>query len=135
MDASVVIKWFANEEYSKESLLLKEAYVKGVEDLSAPCILPFEVLNGLRYTYALGKKELEEIGKILADFQLTLYDLEDITRDAVSLSLIYGITLYDASYIALGKVLDQKVYTADEKLLRKVRDLGFVLHIREYRTE
>jgi predicted nucleic acid-binding protein len=46
IDASVVIKWFANEEYSKEALLLKEAYVKGLEDLSAPCILPFEILNG-----------------------------------------------------------------------------------------
>ncbi|MEJ2776352.1 PIN domain nuclease, partial [Sulfolobaceae archaeon RB850M] len=34
VDASVVIKWFANENYSKEALLLKEAYVKGLEDLS-----------------------------------------------------------------------------------------------------
>ncbi len=60
VDASVVIKWFANENYSRESLILKEAYVKGLEDLSAPCILPFEVLNGLKYTYNLGEKELEE---------------------------------------------------------------------------
>lgn len=45
VDASVVIKWFANEENSKDALLLKEAYEKGLEDLSAPSILPFEVLN------------------------------------------------------------------------------------------
>ena len=50
VDASVVIKWFANEQNSEEALLLKEAYAKGLEDLSAPCILPFEVLNGLKYT-------------------------------------------------------------------------------------
>jgi predicted nucleic acid-binding protein len=36
VDASVVIKWFANENYSKEALLVREAYVKGLEDLSAP---------------------------------------------------------------------------------------------------
>jgi predicted nucleic acid-binding protein len=53
VDASVVIKWFANEENSKDALLLKEAYEKGLEDLSAPCILPFEVLNGLKYTLRL----------------------------------------------------------------------------------
>jgi len=41
VDASVVIKWFANEQNSEEALLLKEAYAKGLEDLFAPCILPY----------------------------------------------------------------------------------------------
>jgi predicted nucleic acid-binding protein len=56
VDAPVVVKWFANESYSKDALLLKEAYMKGLEDLSAPCILPFEVLNALKYTYNLGEE-------------------------------------------------------------------------------
>ena len=133
VDASVVIKWFANENYSKEALLLKEAYVKGLEDLSAPCILPFEVLNGLKYTYGLGEKELQEVGKILSDFQITLYPLDEILKDTVSLSLKYGITIYDSAYISLGKVLEEEVYTADEKLLRKVSDLPFVHHIKDFR--
>jgi len=76
--------------------------VKGLEDLSAPCILPFEILNGLRYTYDSGEKELEDVGKILIDFQITLYGFEDIFSNAVSLSYKYGITIYDASYLALG---------------------------------
>ncbi|MCH1771171.1 MULTISPECIES: type II toxin-antitoxin system VapC family toxin [Metallosphaera] len=134
VDASVVVKWFANEEYSDESVLLKEAYARGLEDLSAPCILPFEVLNGLRYTYGLGERELEEVGKILEDFQFTLYGFESFIKDAVHLSSVYGITVYDASYVALGKILGQTVYTADEKLLRKVKELGFVVHIRDYRV-
>ena len=133
VDASVVIKWFANENCSKEALLLKEAYVKGLEDLSAPCILPFEVLNGLKYTYGLGEKELQEVGKILSDFQITLYPLDEILNDTASLSLKYGITIYDSAYISLGKVLWEEVYTADEKLLRKVSDLPFVHHIKDFR--
>ncbi|BCU67806.1 PIN domain nuclease [Sulfolobales archaeon HS-7] len=132
VDASVVIKWFANENYSKESLILKEAYVRGLEDLSAPCILPFEVLNGLKYTYNLGKRELEEVGKILSNFQISLYGFDDILGESISLSSEYGITIYDATYIALGKILKDKVYTADEKLLRKVKELPFVVHIRDF---
>jgi len=128
---SVVVKWFANEEYSKESLILKERYVKGLEDLSAPCILPFEVLNGLKYTYNLGEKELEEVGMNLTDFQITLYGFEHIVNEMVPISSTYGVTLYDAAYIALGKKLNERVYTADEKLLRKVKAFPFVLHIRE----
>lgn len=133
VDASVVIKWFANEENSKDALLLKEAYEKGLEDLSAPCILPFEVLNGLKYTYNLGEKELQEVARILSDFQITLYDFEKIMDEISKISLTYGITIYDSAYVALGKVLGEKVYTADEKLLRKVKDLPFVIHIRDYK--
>jgi predicted nucleic acid-binding protein len=135
VDASVVIKWFANESHSKESLILKEAYVKGLKDLSAPCILPFEVLTGLKYTYNLGEKELEDVGKILADFQITLYGFEDILSETVSLSFKYGITIYDASYIALGKVLGDEVYTADERLLRKVRELPYVIHVKDFQPK
>jgi predicted nucleic acid-binding protein len=132
VDASVVVKWFANENYSKEALLLKEAYVKGLEDLSAPCILPFEVLNALKYTYNLGEEELKSIGKILSDFQITLYGFEKILNEMISISLTYEITLYDSAYAALGKVLNDKVYTADEKLLRRIKDLPFVFHIKDY---
>jgi len=41
--------------------------------------------------------------------------------------------IYDSAYVALGKVLGDKVYTADEKLLRKVKELPFVLHIRDFK--
>lgn len=133
VDASVVIKWFAKENYSEQALLLKEAYVKGIEDLHAPCILPFEVLNGLKYTYSLGENELKEVSKILSDFQITLHSFDEISDEVSYLSSKYGITIYDASYIALGKVLNDKVYTADEKLLRKVNDLPFVIHIKDFK--
>jgi predicted nucleic acid-binding protein len=69
VDASVVIKRFANEENSKDALLLKEAYEKGLEDLSAPCILPFEVLNGLKYTYNLGEKSFKKLQEYFPTFK------------------------------------------------------------------
>ncbi|MGC9105092.1 MAG: type II toxin-antitoxin system VapC family toxin [Thermoprotei archaeon] len=133
VDASVVAKWFANEEYSREALLIKEAYVKGAIDLSAPCILPFEVLNGLKYTYNLGERELEEVGKALSDFQITLYDFDSLLPEIAEISSRYGLTVYDSAYVALGKRLNDVVYTADERLLRKVRELEFVKHVREFR--
>jgi hypothetical protein len=66
-------------------------------------------------------------------FQITLYPLDEILNDTISLSLKYGITIYDSAYISLGKVLGEEVYTADEKLLRKVSDLPFVHHIKDFR--
>nr|WP_231961300.1 type II toxin-antitoxin system VapC family toxin [Sulfolobus sp. A20] len=132
MDASVVVKWFANEKYSDDANRLKKAYVEGLIDLSAPCILPFEVINALKYTYSLGELELIEISKVIEDFQITYYSLYHLLPDLITLSLKYGITIYDASYVALGKILNEEVYTADEKLLRKVKDMKFVKHITDF---
>ncbi|MCY0859226.1 MAG: type II toxin-antitoxin system VapC family toxin [Sulfolobaceae archaeon] len=134
VDASVVIKWFAKENYSEEANRLKRAYADGLIDLNAPCILPFEVINGLKYTYSLGEVELLSISKILEDFQINYYNYYDFYEELVSLSLKYGITIYDSAYVALGKVLNDEVYTADEKLLRKVKDLSFVKHIKDFRV-
>ncbi|TRM84571.1 PIN domain nuclease, partial [Sulfolobus sp. F3] len=107
-------------------------YVEGLIDLSAPCILPFEVINALKYTYSLGELELIEISKVIEDFQITYYSLYHLLPDLITLSLKYGITIYDASYVALGKILNEEVYTADEKLLRKVKDMKFVKHITDF---
>ncbi|AHC51974.1 twitching motility protein PilT [Sulfolobus acidocaldarius SUSAZ] len=132
VDASVVIKWYAKEEYSDDANRLKRAYSEGLVDLKAPCILPFEVINGLKYTYSLGEEELVTISRILDDFQITYYSFSDI-EEIVTFSMKYGITIYDSAYITLGKTLGEEVYTADEKLLRKVRSLQWVKHVRDFK--
>lgn len=44
-----------------------------------------------------------------------------------------GITMYDASYVTLGKVRGVDVHTADEELLKKIRKkLPFVRHVKDY---
>lgn len=41
VDASIAVKWFIIEEYSKEARLLRDAYAEGLIDLAAPELLPF----------------------------------------------------------------------------------------------
>ncbi len=135
VDASVVVKWFAEEEYSREARLLRDAYVNGVIDLAAPSLLPYEVLNALKYSGAFGEDELKEVARTLDDFQFTLFNLEgDLALKVIEIAMRKGVTMYDASYVALAQVLSTEMYTADEKLLRKVRDLSFVKHITEFRV-
>ncbi len=95
--------------------------------------MPFEALNALKYSGAFGEDELVEASEILEDLQITLYELKgDYARETVKLAMRKGITIYDASYVALAIVRDCVLWTADEKLLRKVADLGRASHIREY---
>jgi len=43
-----------------------------------------------------------------------------------------GITIYDASYVALALIEEADLYTADEKLLMKTRDLRIVKHLKDF---
>jgi len=55
IDASVVVKWFAGEEFSRETGLLRNAYANGLLDVVAPSFPPHEVLNALKYSDAFGE--------------------------------------------------------------------------------
>ncbi|MEM1631272.1 MAG: type II toxin-antitoxin system VapC family toxin [Ignisphaera sp.] len=133
VDASVVVKWFVEEEHSRESRLLRDAYAAGLVDLSAPAILPFEVVNALKYSGAFSEEELKEVAKILADLQISLHSFEEVADRAVEIAVRKGLTIYDASYVALALQLGAPLYTADGKLLAKIANLNVGKHVSEFR--
>ncbi len=133
VDASVVVKWFVEEEFSEEARMLRDAYVDRIIDLAAPSLLPYEVLNALKYSGAFGEEELIEISNTLRDFQITLYELlGKVAEEAVRIAMRKGVTIYDASYVSLARHLNTVLYTADNKLVRKIDDKERVKHIMEF---
>ncbi|UXD21308.1 twitching motility protein PilT [Ignicoccus pacificus DSM 13166] len=133
VDASVVVKWFIEEEYSEQALKLLDAYKEGLLDLVAPSLLPYEVLNALKYSNVFGEDELKEVAIVLESLQITTFELRsDHARRSLEIAMRKGVTVYDASYVALAELENAAFYTADEKLLRKVKDLDFVKHIRDF---
>jgi predicted nucleic acid-binding protein len=133
VDASVVVKWFIEEEYSEQALKLLDAYKEGLLDLVAPSLLPYEVLNALKYSNVFGEDELKEVAIVLESLQITTFELRsDYARRSLEIAMRKGVTVYDASYVALAELENAAFYTADEKLLRKVKDLDFVKHIKDF---
>lgn len=136
VDASVVVKWFVEEEYSREARLVRNAYSDGLIDLAAPTIMPFEVLNALKYSAHFGEDELKHIAGILEAFQITLYNLEgELAERTVEIAMRKGVTIYDASYVALAEALDSTLYTADERLIGRIGDPERVAHIRDFKLD
>ena len=129
-----MLNWFVEEEFSREARLLRDSYVNGLIDVAAPSLLPYEVLNALKYSAAFGEDELKEAAESLNSFQLTLHSLSGaLASRAVEISMRRGITIYDACYVALAQQLKTSVYTADETLIRKAGDLG-VKHISQFKV-
>ncbi|MBS7617530.1 type II toxin-antitoxin system VapC family toxin [Candidatus Bathyarchaeota archaeon] len=136
VDASVVVKWFVEEEYSTEALKLRNDYVVRLIDVVAPALLPFEVLNALRYNPEFGEKDLKEVAEALMKYDLWLFPiLGKLAERTIENALKYGITIYDSSYISLAEVEDKPLYTADEKLLMKLKGNFYAHHITEYKRK
>ncbi|MBS7611530.1 type II toxin-antitoxin system VapC family toxin [Candidatus Bathyarchaeota archaeon] len=136
VDASVVVKWFVEEEYSTEALKLRNDYVVRLIDVVAPALLPFEVLNALRYNPEFGEKDLKEVAEALMKYDLWLFPiLGKLAERTIENALKYDITIYDSSYISLAEVEDKPLYTADEKLLMKLKGNFYAHHITEYKRK
>jgi len=132
VDASVIIKWFVDEEHTKKALSLRQDYVDGKADIACPNLLPYEVLNALRYNPELGEEHVKTAAEALERYNLWQYPiLGDLAGMCVRNSVAYGISLYDSSYVSLSEYIDSSLYTADEKLLDKVGG-GRFLHISKY---
>lgn len=134
VDASVVVKWYHDEQYGRQALKLRADYASGVVDLAAPYLLLYEIANALRYNPNFGADELKSAVKDLLDLGIDLVLIEEDQIKKISeIAFKHGITSYDAAYLAAAEAGDMLMYTADEKLFRSVRN-SRVRHIRDYET-
>ena len=76
---------------------------------------------------------MKRIARILEDYQFTTYELKGAYAEkTVEVAMRKGITIYDASYMALALIEEADLYTADEKLLMKTRGLEMVKHLKDF---
>jgi predicted nucleic acid-binding protein len=134
VDASVAFKWFVEEQDSGSARRMAEDYGGGRIDIASVELLPFEVLNALRYAPDTGVEDLKTAALALDKLGLDLRPLRDeLSVRCMENALRYGISVYDSAYLSLGEIDDVRVYTADLKLIRKVGG-GVLRHISGYET-
>lgn len=122
IDASVVLKWFVKaEENTDIALKIRQSHVEGKIVLSAPSLLPYEVINVLRYNPDFNEEAVEEAVKSLFLLNIRCCDAtEENLKEAVVLAFKNNITVYDASYISTAKARNSKLLTADKQLKERM---------------
>jgi len=130
VDSSVAVKWFVDEgeNHVPAALDLLQGHLDGVFTLAAPEHLRLEVLNALRYR-RLDDVHLLEAADRLDLVQLQWYSVDGaLARSAIALSGEHRLTIYDAVFAALAKLLDCELVTDDRRLAKsgacRVRALG-----------
>lgn len=122
VDTSVAIKWFFDEEGSREArTLLRE------EVLGAPDLLHYEFCNFLACRDFVSEQESSRfLDQLYAlPVQMFLLPQKGFQR-AVGLAKRFRISFYDASFVALAESLETRLVTADKKLALKVKPLSFI---------
>ncbi len=128
LDASVVLKWFfQNEDDCDRALRYRDMHVAGEQPIAVPDLLFYEVGNVLTTRTRLDTAAVSEAFFLLWNFDLEVCDLgyEEFSN-AMRISRRYGITLYDAAYVELARRLQCDLVTSDKKLYQKVRGLKHV---------
>jgi predicted nucleic acid-binding protein len=128
LDTSIVVKWFLVEPLSQQALRIRDDYVKGPINITAPELLLYEVLNALRYSKAYTVEELVQIGISLNKYRVRpVSSLLQAKGGNHKTSIGERCTIYDASYVAPAKHLGTGLYTADAGAAEKVPGVAFSL--------
>ena len=121
IDASVVVKWFIEENDSEKALLLRDSFIGGKVELYVPPLLYFEVLNALKYSQLFEPSELEEAGESLENYGFKVITIKNEIRNyMINAAINYDLSIYNASYLGLSIGLEMLFCTADEKIIKKL---------------
>ena len=128
LDSSVIIKWFSEEDETDLALSLREGFLKGDADITVPDLQLYEIANALRFNKKLNAADVANAVNSLIGIGINIVvPTKDVISSAVSLAFQFGITFYDAYFIALAKELNYSFVTADEKLFNKIKSLKFAI--------
>lgn len=137
VDASIVVKWvLSGEPYEENSVRLKQNYLAGAINLSAPSLAVHEVANSLWKARTRGRilqEDAQETLKILNGMRIELYELNWIEiSEALNIACKLNLAIYDSTYLWLSEKLKAQLVTADDQLYQKSKKHFKLLHIKNY---
>lgn len=128
LDTSVAVKFYLPEEGREEALTLLGAVEERRAELLAPATIQPELFNALWQQHRRGKLSRGEVGEYWDDFSVTSVDLyapEDLMLRAAEMALETGVIVYDGLFLALAEDAGTVVVTADDRLLKEVRNTSY----------
>jgi predicted nucleic acid-binding protein len=131
IDASVVLKWYLDDEDNGRSALsLLERYVSQELDIIAPSLLGYEVINGLAIANKRGRIRADKLQMAVQgfmDLEISQKHISSFYPKVIHFYNIYNLSAYDASYLALADEESIPLITADERLYNTVKkDLPWI---------
>ena len=124
LDASFLVKLVLGEEGSGEARSLARSWARSGEVMATVDLALPEALNAVwKHCLGIGDIGRDEAIDIVEDLlrlwrTLRVYPLSKVAREAFVLALEEGITVHDALYLQLARIVGGGLATFDKKLSR-----------------
>jgi predicted nucleic acid-binding protein len=133
VDASLVVKWFVPEVDSDAA----RRWLDASHDYLAPELLFPEAGNTLWKKVRRGELSVDDGQQLATDLSVIAVEavsMRGLLPDAHALALRTGMTVYDATYLALAVRLETQVITGDDRFARRLADHPLLApHVRSLR--
>ena len=137
LDASVGVKWFSQrgEDSLPQALAIREGHLAGDVQVMVPDLFYYEVANALVHKKDTPVEAIQSVVGDLFDLGLEAFPADtELLAASATLARQFGITVYDACYIALAREQRCPLVTANPRHQRP--DLGCrVIPIEEWRGD
>jgi len=125
LDASLILKWiFEDEDGGNRARYYRDRHISGDEVVAIPDLFFYEIANVLATKTRLTIEGAVEAFSLFWNFDFEVFSLGvEEFLNGITLSKRHRITLYDAAYIELARVLNCYFVTSDRRLYQKVEAL------------
>jgi predicted nucleic acid-binding protein len=132
VDASVLTKWFMEEEDRERALALRHLHTSGQSAVFVLELTFLEIVNAIRYGPKAKEGDGAEALHVLENLHLEVKPTDfGLLRKANAIAWAYKITIYDALYVALAEQLGYPLITADEVMVKRLKGHSIVVPLRE----
>lgn len=138
VDASLVVKWFVPEVDSDAA----RRWLDARHEYVSPDLLFPETGNTVWKKVRRGEISPDDGQQLVTDLSVIAVEavpMRDLLPDAHALALRTGVTVYDATYLALAVRLETQMITGDDRLARRLAAhpllAPYVRSLRDFVTE
>jgi predicted nucleic acid-binding protein len=124
VDASVAIGWYLDEDYAAEALAL----YRSQPEIHVPDFFYQEVANVFWKRARRGEIQRSDVDDWLDHLlsaSMKTHQSRGLVQTAWNFAIGIGMTVYDAAYLAVARLENCAVVTADRALFRDARTAGY----------
>lgn len=119
-DASIILAWLLPDEREEKIEKVFAAYRQKQNNIFAPKLLLYELINGLKSAILrkrIDKEEAFEAIDVFWRMKFRLFDQSGEEKTILKLADKLTISVYDAAYVVLAKKLKVKLLSLDKHLI------------------
>lgn len=135
IDASIAAKWLLPDEDDFIADTIKRAFGNRQVEIAVPLFIFYEVNNLLKsaaLSDRISFKDSLDFYENFLNLNFNIHSSKLLLKNTLQTALEFEISSYDASYVALSEYLQIPFYTADLKLLKKVKGNNLVRDLKTF---